>query len=435
MEPETFVQFSQALQALSRRPLSQIELEVLKGVYRQQRYEEIAAELDLSTGYVKSVAAELWKVLSVFFGQPVKKGNIRVLLDQFWQNPSVYRDQPPITGVQHSIFRGEPIAQPPNFYDREEEQTLLQASIQRHSVTLLQGGLGVGKTALAAKVVEQLAQTAQFQQIIWRSLDGQKRFPRLVQEILEVDEAIADPVQALLDYCQSLTMLLVFDCAESILQGASLNGLNPYGADFQDYGLFLQRCCETLHESRVLVISQQKLSPLARSQAEGRNVGLMKLAELRREVCEQILQDRGIVASPHTADLIHNYQGNPLLLQQVIPLIQELYGGNVELFVRHTLYVGDLFEEVCLRAIQRLGSMEKTLLEIFSQSPMLTVIDLSQQAPQLPTSKVLELLPVLIDIGLIEQCEAAPSQMPQFRLRPLVQKVLSQQALTQPGVV
>jgi hypothetical protein len=62
--------------------LTDTQMRVLTGVLRGQQYGEIAQEYYLSQGHVKGVAAELWQVLSHALGQPIRKANLRTILER-----------------------------------------------------------------------------------------------------------------------------------------------------------------------------------------------------------------------------------------------------------------------------------------------------------------------------------------------------------------
>lgn len=62
--------------------LTDTEVRVLSGVLRGYRYREIAHQHHQSEGHIKTVAAELWQILSRVLGQPVRKSNLRSALQQ-----------------------------------------------------------------------------------------------------------------------------------------------------------------------------------------------------------------------------------------------------------------------------------------------------------------------------------------------------------------
>lgn len=71
------------LTKVEERPLNDIEVILLKGVWERLDYDQIAAQNQYSTSYIsQDVAPKLWKLLSKALGNKVRKSNIRSLLQQ-----------------------------------------------------------------------------------------------------------------------------------------------------------------------------------------------------------------------------------------------------------------------------------------------------------------------------------------------------------------
>lgn len=62
--------------------LTDTQVRILLGVLKGQRYGELAQQYQLSQGHIKTIAAELWKVLSQVLGQPIRRANLRFALQQ-----------------------------------------------------------------------------------------------------------------------------------------------------------------------------------------------------------------------------------------------------------------------------------------------------------------------------------------------------------------
>jgi hypothetical protein len=71
----------EALRAKEERPLNDREVDVLRGAWHNQTYEEIAENKRFSTDYLKGdIGKKLWDRLSVALGEKVKKSNFREVL-------------------------------------------------------------------------------------------------------------------------------------------------------------------------------------------------------------------------------------------------------------------------------------------------------------------------------------------------------------------
>ena len=86
-EPKTLFEFAdQLVETHTRSALSQVQRLILTGALavstRTKTYDQLATETGYSTGYIKLMASELWKLLSQIIGKKVTKGNVQKLLQQ-----------------------------------------------------------------------------------------------------------------------------------------------------------------------------------------------------------------------------------------------------------------------------------------------------------------------------------------------------------------
>lgn len=77
---------NQAVTAAHGRPLSDVEILVLKGAWERDSYDQIAARNQYSTSYIsQDIAPKLWKLLSDAIGVKVKKNSLREPLKRYWE--------------------------------------------------------------------------------------------------------------------------------------------------------------------------------------------------------------------------------------------------------------------------------------------------------------------------------------------------------------
>lgn len=78
---------NQAVTVAHGRPLSDVEILVLKGAWERDSYDQIAARNQYSTSYIsQDIAPKLWKLLSDAIGERVKKNSLREPLKRYWEH-------------------------------------------------------------------------------------------------------------------------------------------------------------------------------------------------------------------------------------------------------------------------------------------------------------------------------------------------------------
>ncbi|MGH1394821.1 MAG: AAA-like domain-containing protein [Trichormus sp.] len=69
------------------RKLTDVEIIVLKGAWKREEYDQIAAKHQYATSYIsQDIAPKLWKVLTDSLGEKVKKSNFKEALKRAWEN-------------------------------------------------------------------------------------------------------------------------------------------------------------------------------------------------------------------------------------------------------------------------------------------------------------------------------------------------------------
>ena len=169
--------------------IDRLQETILKGAWEGQKYSEIAEEEHCTEGHVRNVASELWQIISNALGQEVNKSNLRRTLQKSYLsiNSSNFRKEFVnvsnvnfCTGnIQDSeVMNNRSPASPPNlqqtptqshldlsdapkiftFYDRTTSLATLKQWILHENTRLLAilGIVGIGKTALAAQLVQQI---------------------------------------------------------------------------------------------------------------------------------------------------------------------------------------------------------------------------------------------------------------------------------------
>jgi ATP-dependent Clp protease ATP-binding subunit ClpA len=140
------------------KEMTEIEQQIFGGIWQNQDYNAIAK----STGYqpvsVRRLAAQLFQELSTATAQKITKKNFQVMFNQLAldrQSTVDWEDAP--TDIQPFCGR-----------ITELEKLTKWVSIDRCKLIAILGIGGIGKTALATKLGQQLQDG--FEYVIWRSL-------------------------------------------------------------------------------------------------------------------------------------------------------------------------------------------------------------------------------------------------------------------------
>lgn len=335
------------------------------------------------------------------------------------------------------------------FYGRTEElATLEQWLVQdRCRLVALLGIGGIGKTALAVKLAEQVQD--QFEYLIWRSLRNAPVCEDIVAELLQflshqetdLPETLDGRVSLLMEYLRKYRCLLVLDNAESILCSCGsvsesvavasqcstmlrkrastvapqAHRAGNYREGYQGYSELLRRVGEERHQSCLVLTSREKPKEIASLEGKTLPIRSFPLVGLKEAEGQEILKAKGFsVPENESRGLIHFYAGNPLALKIVATTIQELFDSNVSNFLVQKIAVFGDIRELLDQQFERLSALEKQVMYwlAINREP---VSYLELQADMLTTvskSKLLETLESLGRRSLIEQNSANFTQQP-----------------------
>jgi ABC-type dipeptide/oligopeptide/nickel transport system ATPase subunit len=321
------------------------------------------------------------------------------------------------------LIRSEGMPDVSIFYGRTDELAKLTQWIttDRCRLIALLGMGGIGKSALAVKLAEQLA--PQFEKVIWRSLRYTSSIEKLLAELTQLlskqteqdpSHSIETQVSSLIEGLQRHRALLVLDGWETVLSSGDFAG--HYREGYKRYGEIIQRVGQETHESCLLLTSREKtpeISLLEGRTAPVRSLSLAGLGEAARE----IFGAEGLADEEQWSRLIQIYRGNPLVLQVIATFVRELFGGSVTDFLRQggTLITGDL-NHFLKQLFERLSSLEIQMMQQLAnaQEPIL----LQQLREALPTISNQDLLGALQSLwwrSLIER-----SAIGEFTLQPII---------------
>ncbi|NJO71590.1 MAG: hypothetical protein HC825_07695 [Oscillatoriales cyanobacterium RM1_1_9] len=370
--------------AKTGKHLTTLQAAIFRGSWSGQKYEQIAQDYYCSDTHVRIVGAELWDLLSQALGEKVTKKTFRAALERHRDTQSLGHrvpDEPnsmelvaqenPIN-LELSRISDQPAIQPASrfnsssnstlnsnsnsniltasskqdwgeapdvavFYGRTQEQELLEHWILREHcrlITLLGMG-GIGKTALTAKLSQDLAH--QFEFVIWRSLRNAPTVDEILGDLIQflsnhqencLPDSLDGKIRKLIDQVRHQRCLIILDNVESILQGGDRTG--RYRSGLEGYGQLFKCLGEARHQSCLILTSREKPAQLSALEGEARPVRCLNLVGLLPQDGRAIFQTKGLFTGTETdwQALNHRYAGNPLALNIVSSAIQDFLIGE-----------------------------------------------------------------------------------------------------------
>ncbi|HEY1354660.1 MAG TPA: NB-ARC domain-containing protein [Ktedonobacteraceae bacterium] len=227
---------------------------------------------------------------------------------------------------------------------------------------------GIGKTALAARLVEEVQ--GQFTSVFWRSLQNAPPVEKILAKCLlffgeQQHAALLEELdEQLLLLNASLTKkrcLLILDNVETIMQEGDRAG--RYREGYEGYGRLFQRVGEARHTSCLLLTSRELPREVALLEGKVSSVRALELAGVGPAEGREILNDKGLFGSDEVvASLIQFYAGNPLALRLIAEPVQRLFQGNIQAFLRaDTALFGDI-SDLLDRQFRRLSEGERSIM-------------------------------------------------------------------------
>ncbi|AFY34643.1 NB-ARC domain-containing protein [Calothrix sp. PCC 7507] len=402
--------------------LNPAKVMVFRQAWDGKTYSEIARDGGYTDDYIRETGSNLWRSLSDALGDKVTKLNFRALLKQRFSKQENQEILSPLVS-QSRVDWGEAI-DVSNFYGRSQELLQLQQWIAEDDCRLIAilGMGGIGKTALSVKLIQSLSPHP-FHLIIWRSLRNAPRINDVLEDIMRslapgsndlyfTSLSVPEKITNLITYFSDFRCLLVLDNLETILQPETT--VSRYKPDYEEYAELIQRLGESTHQSCVVLTSREKPQEVAVLAGETLPVRCLHLLGLQDEA-NQLLQVKGLTGSPRQQqELISAYRGNPLALKIVSTSIQELFDGNIAMFLETGAIAFTNLYPLLDGQFQRLSHLEKVVMYWLAiNREWVTLTTLQDDIIPTPSSReIMEALSALQRRSLIEQKAGKFTQQP-----------------------
>ncbi|MEO0728019.1 MAG: NB-ARC domain-containing protein [Bacteroidota bacterium] len=302
------------------------------------------------------------------------------------------------------------------FYGRTEELNRLKKWIlqDRCRLVLIQGMGGIGKTALSIKLLENIY--GEFDYCIWRSLREAPPIEKISSDLIKflsnqqevlLPETVGDIVTRLIHYLNESRCLLVLDNVESILKGRVKTG--RYLEGYEGYGTLISRIGESRHQSCLILTSREKPRELGRNEGPNRAVHTLSLNGLDNSAGCIFLKAEGLEGeNAQWQQIVAHYSGNPLALKIIANTIQDLFGGDVDIFLKQGGGVFGDIRDLLEQQFQRLSEMEQSVMYWLMINREPTAINTLKEDILNPISnqQILETLQILQRRSLVECAES-----------------------------
>ncbi|ODH00081.1 hypothetical protein A4S05_34880 [Nostoc sp. KVJ20] len=429
------------------RHLSDPEIILIKGSWDNVDYDEISAGSTYSANYLQRfVGPQLWNLISAIAGtgEKVTKKKLRNFLEKLFHNQ--YNSQQ----IEEKNLEEAPSdcsikinGNPPttfNFFGREQELNQIGEFIKRYKCVFLIGIAGIGKTALAAKILQQISTNSEskFDCLIWRSVVHTPTVPDLISELRQLIQPTLDSSQVeytqaqittLIKELQSRRCLIVLDEIDKIFQKVSFE-------QRLEYRLFFRRIIEEQHQSCFILTSRifpNEFKNLIKNQ---RPLQYIKLKGLNKDAAMQFLLSQGLADEEQCLELIETYYGHPSELQSVVERINHFFAGSTKIFFDNkTTFISPEFQTVLDELFSKsLNQLECEIMiylakhitidsELISFQKLLKHFNHNPHK-NIPVSEIVEAIESLENQSLIENVTHSSSKEIHFSLQPVIKKYI-----------
>ena len=438
------------LKSLTKRlGVSDGELEVLLDTLEGEDLNTIAQKLGIQRNALQKRLGEVYRKFRIEGSGPGKFAKLqKVILEEYQKQ----RENLQTDSATHSHFYWENAPIVGTFYGRKEELSHIKQYLIRERCPLvaLLGMGGIGKSVFTAHLVEQIA--THYDHIIWRNLPSPS-VPTLEtlltdlmiglqsEEETEMQRNNSPTITDLIAKMQRDRCLIILDQFETLFQEKNWAGY--YQKGYESYGELLKQIAQTRHQSSLLILSRE--TPLEVMSLAGNDTPtrIFTLKGFTPTTVQAFLTGKGLnYDDSQVSQLISDYSGHPVALNQIVTTVQTLFNGNLQdLFATNTIFVGEILAAYFSEQLNRLSPLEEQVINQIAIAPSagnssiapqgLTLNEIANELPDLPDlSYVIIALNSLDRRCLLEKF--TNNQVTKFTLIPLLKKHIFLQQSTTP---
>jgi hypothetical protein len=308
-----------------------------------------------------------------------------------------------------------------DFYGREEELSKLETWIVKEHCPLVGvfGMGGIGKTPLLRSFVDKVKD--KFDYVIWKNLKYSpllEDFLTHIESYFPIDNSqtslnkqnISQRIKNLIYFLNQHRCLLIFDQWEQLMITDEISE-NQQKINNSNYGKLVKAIEELEHQSCLVLISLQTPKQMNLFVNNSR-VRELSLSGLNNQDSEYLLK-RFNLSKQGLENLIKQYKGHPLALEFAAQHIQDNYNGQINEFLKGTLFIDNNITDLFDKQFSYLSNIEINIMrKLAYEIEAMSLPDIYQLFPAISPGKISQAIDKLCTVGLIKKKDS--QKLPTF---------------------